>query len=172
MRRQSAVLILLALAWSAAAAPASTALPGPAQAPARPPASPAAPATPEPPPTPESLGAPFYPSMEFLESFDAGSGQRYYLFGVDSPFGDVVAWYKNALKQKGELIFEEPPVHQFDVSKFREETMAFPPSVTVKDYTWAGSAGYPNPKAGAEPARFKTIVQIVPVPTIAPPVKK
>ena len=29
----------------------------------------------------------------------------------------------------------------FDVGRFREETMAFPPGVTVKDYTWAGSAG-------------------------------
>ena len=39
--------------------------------------------------------------------------------------------------------------------------MAFPPGVTVKDYTWAGSHGYLNPKRGAEPARFKTIIQIV-----------
>jgi hypothetical protein len=34
----------------------------------------------------------------------------------------------------------------------------------VKDYTWAGALGYLNPKRGAEPARFKTIIQIVPVP--------
>ena len=40
--------------------------------------------------------------------------------------------------------------------------MAFPPSVTVKDYTWGGSAGYLNPKRGKQPARFKTIIQIVP----------
>jgi hypothetical protein len=42
--------------------------------------------------------------------------------------------------------------------------MAFPPSVTVKDYTWAGSAGYLNPTRGAEPARFKTVIQLVPAP--------
>jgi hypothetical protein len=42
--------------------------------------------------------------------------------------------------------------------------MAFPPSVTVKDYTWGGSVGYLNPKRGKEPARFKTIIQIVPNP--------
>ena len=42
-------------------------------------------------------------------------------------------------------------------------TMAFPPGVTVKDYTWGGSQGYLNPKRGAEPARFRTIIQIVPV---------
>jgi len=46
--------------------------------------------------------------------------------------------------------------------------MAFPPSVTVKDYTWAGSAGYINPKPGGTPARFKTIIQVVPNPPGAP----
>jgi len=44
--------------------------------------------------------------------------------------------------------------------------------VTVKDYTWGGMAGYPNPKPGGEPARFRTVVQIVPAPVAAPPVKK
>jgi hypothetical protein len=57
----------------------------------------------------------------------------------------------------------------FDIGRFREETMAFPPSVTVKDYTWGGSAGYLNPKEGGEPARFKTIIQIVPAPPVAAP---
>jgi hypothetical protein len=50
----------------------------------------------------------------------------------------------------------------FDIGKFKEETMAFPPSVTVKDYTWGGSQGYLNPKRGATPARYKTIIQVVP----------
>jgi hypothetical protein len=48
------------------------------------------------------------------------------------------------------------------VGRFREELMAFPPGVTVKDYGWAKLAGYLNPKPNAEPARFKTIIQIVP----------
>jgi hypothetical protein len=52
----------------------------------------------------------------------------------------------------------------FETGRFREETMAFPPSVTVKDYTWGGSQGYLNPKRGAKPARFVTIIQIVPAP--------
>ena len=47
------------------------------------------------------------------------------------------------------------PTHVFEIGRFREETMAFPPGVTVKDYTWNGSAGYLNPKqrrsAGAFP---------------------
>ena len=31
------------------------------------------------------------------------------------------------------------------------------PSVTVKDYTYGGSAGFPNPKPGGQPERFPTI---------------
>ena len=41
--------------------------------------------------------------------------------------------------------------------------MAFQPSVTVKDYTWNGSAGYLNPTPGASD-RYPTIIQIVPTP--------
>jgi len=114
------------------------------------------------------LGVPFYPSMQFIESFDAGLGQRYYLFGATASFADVVAYYKSVLKQRGDLVFEEPATHQFDIGRFNEQTMAFPPSVTVKDYTWGGMPGYPNPKAGAEPARFRTVIQIVPIPAAAP----
>ena len=115
-------------------------------------------------PNETTLGVPLYPGLQFIASYDAGRGQRYYLFGTTSDFAQLVNYYKSVLKQKGELVYEEPPIHMFDVGRFREETMAFPPSVTVKDYTWAGSAGYLNPKRGAEPARFKTIVQIVPSP--------
>jgi len=117
-------------------------------------------------PNEASLGTPIYPGAEFVASFDAGKGQRYYLFGTNGSFLEVMNYYKNILKQKGELIYEEPPIHQFDTGKYKEETMAFPPSVTVKDYTWGGSAGYLNPKRGKQPARFKTIIQIVPVPPV------
>jgi hypothetical protein len=117
-------------------------------------------------PTEASLGVPIYPGAEFLVSFDATRGQRYYLFGTNTSFAEIVAYYKTVLKQKGDLVYEEPAIHQFDIGRFREETMAFPPSVTVKDYTWGGSAGYLNPKRGAQPARFKTIIQIVPIPPL------
>jgi hypothetical protein len=121
-------------------------------------------------PTEATLGMPIYPGAQFIASYDAGRGQRYYLFGANTDFAQIVSFYRTVLKQRGELVYEEPPIHMFDVGRFREETMAFPPGVTVKDYTWAGSAGYLNPKRGAEPARFKTIVQIVPAPqTAAPP---
>ena len=46
--------------------------------------------------------------------------------------------------------------------------MAFPPSVTIKDYTFGGSPGYPNPTPGAQPERFPTIIQIVPAPSGTP----
>jgi hypothetical protein len=119
-------------------------------------------------PSEASLGVPLYPSAHFIASYDAGQGQRYYLFGTDADFALIVTFYKTMLKQKGELVFEAPPVHMFDTGRFREETMAFPPSVTVKDYTWGGSQGYLNPKRGAKPERFKTIFQIVPVLPGAP----
>ncbi|MBA2303947.1 MAG: hypothetical protein H0W08_15115 [Acidobacteria bacterium] len=110
------------------------------------------------------LGVTVYPTAQFITSFDAGRGQRYYLYGATATFAEIVQYYRNTLKQRGELVFEEPPIHQFDTGRFREETMAFPPSVTVKDYTWGGNAGYLNPKPGGQPVRFPTIIQVVPNP--------
>lgn len=115
-------------------------------------------------PTEVTLGVQIYPGAEFVGSFDAGKGQRFFLFATNTPFLELVNYYKTVLKQKGDLVYEEPAVHQFDIGKFKEETMAFPPSVTVKDYTWGGSAGYLNPTRGKQPARFKSIIQIVPSP--------
>jgi len=113
-------------------------------------------------PTEASLGVPIYPSARFISSYDAGMGQRYYIFGTEADFPQIVTYYKTMLKQKGEIIFEEPPVHMFDIGRYKEETMAFPPSVTVKDYAWGGSQGYLNPKRGEKPERYRTIIQIVP----------
>ena len=145
----------------------------PSQSPTQPPPTSPAPATAAPASTPDKndpgdLGVPIYPGSQFITSYDAGRGQRYYLYGTVSDFAQIVGWYRTTLKQKGEVVFEEPPVHMFEIGRFKEETMAFMPSVTVKDYTWAGSAGYINPKAGATPARFRTIIQIVPNPPGAP----
>jgi len=105
---------------------------------------------------------PLYPGAQFLSSFDAGRGQRYFWFGSTASFVEVVAFYRGALKQKGDLIFEAPATHEFDVGRFKEETMAFPPGVTVKDFHSEVSQGYPNPRPGGQPARFPTIIQIVP----------
>ena len=119
-------------------------------------------------PAPGSLGVPLYPAAQFITSYDAGRGQRYYLYGVTASYSDIVQFYKNTLRQRGDEVFEQPPVHQFDIGRFREETMAFPPSVTVKDYTWGGSAGYLVPKPGGTALRYPTIIQIVPNPPAVP----
>jgi hypothetical protein len=111
-----------------------------------------------------TLGVPVYPGAQFLVSYNAGQGQRYYLFGASASFADLVAYYRSVLKTRGELVFDAPATHMFDTGRFREESMAFPPSVTVKDYTWGGKGGFLNPRTGAQPERFPTIIQIVPAP--------
>src|SRR5688572_2620436 len=115
-------------------------------------------------PTEAILGFPIYPTAQFIASYDAGRAQRYYIFGASAPYADLVAYYRTVLKERGNQVFEEPPTHMFEVGRFRDETMAFPPGVTIKDWTWGGMAGYPNPKPNAQPARFPTIIMIVPAP--------
>ena len=117
----------------------------------------------DPAPTEAQLGVPVYPGAKFLRSFDAGQGQRYYLFGSTASFADLVQYDRTQLKDRGDLVYDVPPVHMFEVGRFREETMAFPPGVTVKDYTWGGSKGYLVPTPGANPNRYPTVIQIVPV---------
>jgi hypothetical protein len=158
--------------------------PGTTTAPARPAPAPAAPQTAAPPrPTPPqvavapppasgepdvaTLGVPLYPAAQFLTSYDAGRGQRYYLYGTSASFADLVTYYRTQLKERGNLVFEEPPTHMFEIGRFREETMAFPPGVTIKDWTFAGSQGYPNPRRGVQPARFPSVIMIVPPPPAA-----
>ena len=138
----------------------------PSQQPAAPPPVQSAAPAAEPPGTPTEamLGVPIYPGAQFIASYDAGRGQRFYIFGTAAPFIDIVAYYRTTLKQKGELVFDVPATHEFDVGKYREDTMAFPPGVTIKDFQSDISQGYPNPKPGGQPARFPTIIQIVPVP--------
>ena len=114
-------------------------------------------------PTEEMLGFPVYPAAQFVTSYDAGRRQRYYLFGTDVEFEAMVRYYRNVLRERGNRVFDEPPTHVFEVGRFREREMAFPPGVTIKDYAWNGSEGYLSP-AGGEPARFRTIIQIVPSP--------
>jgi hypothetical protein len=146
----------VAAAASAAAPAAAPQQPAPSQQQARP-ADPSA-------PTEATLGLPIYPSAQFIASYDAGRGQRYYIFGSTAPFLDLVNYYKSVLKDGGDFVFREPPTHMFETGRFRDETMAFPPSVTIKDYTWGGSQGYPNPRRPANPERFPTLIMIVPAP--------
>jgi hypothetical protein len=109
------------------------------------------------------LGVPIYPGAQFITSYDAGRGQRYYLFGTPASFVDLVAYYRTMLKQRGNLVYEVPATHQFDVGRFDDDTMAFPPGVTIKDFQSDLSQGFPNPKPGGQPPRFPSVIQIVPV---------
>jgi hypothetical protein len=169
LRRTAALTFVLSAAIGAAAL---------AQAP---PQKPAVPAAPQPAPaqsaaagvpTEATLGVPLDKTWTFIASFDAGGGQRFYIFGTNASFVEVVAWCKSALKQKGELVFDEPATHMFDLAKFREETMAFPPSLTVKDYTWRGLKGYAVAKPGGTIVRYPTIIQIVPIPPTAADIRR
>jgi hypothetical protein len=142
---------------------------------AQPPSAPATSVqTPAAPPAAQGSGAPseavlgvtVYPTAQFIASYDAGRGQRYYLYGTTASFAEIVQYYRTLLRQRGELVFEQPPVHQFDLGRFREETMAFPPSVTVKDYAADGKGGYLVARREGQPQRFPTIIQIVPNPPV------
>jgi hypothetical protein len=164
-------LLLAGLIAFAQQPPVPRPFPNPGTVPPARPAAPPPPAGPvkpaagavDPAPTEATLGVPIYPGAQFIASYDAGRGQRYYIFGSAGSFVDLVAYYRNTLKQKGELVYDVPATHEFDVGKYHEETQAFPPGVTIKDFQSAVSQGYPNPKPGAQPARFPTIIQIVPV---------
>jgi hypothetical protein len=118
----------------------------------------------EEPPSEQALGVTVYPASVFLTSYDAGRGQRYYLYGATVGFEEMVAYYRTLLRERGTSVYEQPRVHIFEIGRYDERTMAFPPSVTVKDYTWGGSPGYLNPVPGAQPERFPTVIQIVPAP--------
>ena len=110
------------------------------------------------------IAAPLYPNAQFLEVIDAGKGQQFHLYGTDAPFADIVAYYKTTMKNGGRVLFQAPAMHQFDLGRYQEETMAYPPSVVIKDYTWNGSEGYLH-VTGATSKRYKTIIQIVPAVT-------
>jgi hypothetical protein len=117
----------------------------------------------EAPPTQQALGVTVYPSAQFLTSYDAGRGQRYYLYGATASAAELVAYYRTLLKQHGTAIFDTPQVYIFEIGKYDENTMAFPPSVTIKDYSLDGNGGFLNPRPGVSPERFPTVIQIVPV---------
>ena len=135
-----------------------------APAPQRPIVTPAPPMAQSGAPTDAMLGAPglIPASARFLEVFDIGRAQHCYLFGTNAPFAELVAYYKQVLKDGGRELFKAPAMQQFDLGKFQEQTMTYPPSVVVKDYA-AGGDGYLYVN-GTKEERFKSIIQIVPNP--------
>ena len=135
----------------------------PQQPPAQPPAAPGpttAPAGASSPETPPA-NVPLYPQAEFLTSFDAGQGQRYYLYGTQAPFEQVVAHYRTTLRNGGRELYRTPAIRQFDLGRFDDDEMAYPPSVVVKDYAGEPRGGYLFAQGGAE-QRYRTVIQIVP----------
>ena len=147
-----------------ATTPQAPSAPVATQPPAAPAPSAAASSTPaEPAPTEAILGVPVFPNAQFITSYNAGRGQKYYIFGTAASFVDLVNYYRTTLKQRGELTYEVPATHEFDIGKFDEDRMAFPPGVVIKDFQSDVSQGYPNPKPCGQPARFPTVIQIVPV---------
>jgi hypothetical protein len=67
----------------------------------------------------------------------------------------------------GREIYREPAMRQFDLGRFDDNRMAYPPSIVVKDYAWNGSPGYLH-VAGTTETRYRTIIQVVPPDPAAP----
>lgn len=149
-------------------------------APAPPASSSPPPASPQPPvaqkpsapastPTPAPVAAgpelpgvpPIYPTAEYLDAIDAGSGQRYYLYGTDAPFAEIVSYYRTVMRTGGREIYRTPGIHQFDLGRFSDDRMVYPPSVVIKDYAGGTTPGYLH-VTGTEEKRYRTIIQIVP----------
>lgn len=106
------------------------------------------------------LGVPIYPGSELLGRFDAGPNQPFYLYGTASTYANVVEYYKGMLKDRGRQLFDGP-MHQFDLGRYRRETMTLQPALTVKDFTWNGRAGYVHVKDG-QVVTYPTVIQVVP----------
>src|SRR5688500_12072391 len=128
IRRLTSAALLAALVTAAGAAqtpqpfprpgttqqtPPRSSAPAPAPpAPAAGPASPQAPADPNT-PTAATLGVAVYPTAQFLGSYDAGRGQRYYLFGTTAAYLDVIGYYRTQTDENGDTIFRDPPHDMF-----------------------------------------------------------
>ena len=81
--------------------------------------------------------------LRFAAGYNVTPELRYYF--EQNPF--PVDRHSNT----GRAALERQTIHNIDVT-------------VDPDYTYGGSAGYPNPKQGAKPERFPTIIQIVPLP--------
>lgn len=109
-----------------------------------------------------SLGLPMYPGAEFLARHEAGPNQQLYVYGTSAAYATVVEFYRTALKDRGRQLFGGP-MHQFDLGRYRRETMTLQPAVTVKDYTWNGREGYVH-VSGRQIVKYPTVIQVVPAP--------
>ena len=67
------------------------------------------------------------------------------------------------LKQKGELVYDVPATHEFDVGTIPRRDDGVSARRDDQGLSVGHVAGLSEPEAGAQPARFPTIIQIVPV---------
>ncbi|MDQ3071124.1 MAG: hypothetical protein M3R55_15515 [Acidobacteriota bacterium] len=107
-----------------------------------------------------ALGVPLFPGAVHLATYDASPGQPFHLYGSGAPFIEVVEFYRVALKNKGRTLFGGP-MQQFEVGRYRKETMTLQPGVTVKDFTWNGREGYVH-VTGRQTVKYPTVIQVVP----------
>ena len=91
---------------------------------------------------PSPPGVPLYPTAEYLDTFDAGAASSTSLRHERAVRRDRVVLQDDAQDRRARSCSARQPTHQFDLGRFQEERMAFPPSVVVKDYTWNNSPGY------------------------------
>lgn len=146
----------------APAPPATAPRPAPVQQPQVTVAEPSTPAAGSPAVSgPDLPNVPVYPTAQYLGTVDAGMGQSYHLYGTDVPFSDIVAYYRTLLRNGGREIYSTPGTHQFDLGRFDDNRMAYPPSVVIKDYAGGPASGYLHIDGTTE-ARFQTVIQIVP----------
>jgi len=148
------------------------AAPAPAQAPATPreagtkPSPPAAvpasmprPAAVDGPPTACQQGAPVMSGAQYLESYDAGMGQSFCLYGSAQTFTEVVLYYRTVLKDRGELVFDVPATHMFEVGRFKESEVAFPPGVTGEGLHLGRLARLHEPETRRDAGVLPTVIQ-------------
>jgi hypothetical protein len=112
--------------------------------------------------TDPASGVPLYPGAQLLDTFNASPNQRFSVYGTSAAYPTVVEYYRTVLKDRGRQLFDGP-MHQFDLGRFRRETMTLQPAVTVKDFTWNGRDGYVH-VSGRQIVKYPTIIQIVPMP--------
>jgi hypothetical protein len=82
------------------------------------------------------LGCALFPQLRLLETYDAGSGQKYFILARTRRTSRSCSSNRTSLRTGGREIYRAPApaMQQFDLGRFQEETMAYPPSVVVKDY--------------------------------------
>jgi len=103
-------------------------------------------------------GVPLYPGAVLVAEYNAGN-QRVTLYGSMSTFANVVEYYRGILRERGRQLFGGS-MHQFDLGRYRRESMTLQPSVTVKDFTWNGREGFAFAN-GSDVVRYPTIIQVV-----------